>query len=63
MDYDLWKAGYYDSVETEEYYRCTICNSYITDETHYSELTEEFYCSDFCLIQAENIYKEDLEEG
>jgi len=61
MDYDMWKAGYYDHIEIEENVCCVVCGTDVTYDGIESDLTGELVCSDFCLIQVENAYIEDME--
>lgn len=40
--------------------RCEECEEdFLSDEGHYSDITEEYYCCSSCLEKAENSYKED----
>ena len=42
----------------DDVFRCEYCNDYeLIDDRHHSELTGEDYCSDDCLVQAEDDYK------
>ena len=61
VGYDYYYAGYNCNEKAEwDIYECPRCGEYfIADSDYYSELTDEYYCSDSCLERAEQEYKEE----